>query len=310
MRRLLPCIFAGLLGHQSVAAACSAPYTATQLGSDLTAMSEALRSGDMNTLRLRAPGEALVAGLPCMDAPVAPVVLASIYRYAGLSFFVSDDTVNAERWFRSALELDPTFDWDVAEVPVGHPVRTSFELQREQAGKPPVDAAGGKRLAIPEGYRLTVDGRPLREPMLTSDRPHFVQLIKVEGNAVEEVWVVDGAALPLSLLTDADAPAGETTFAGSSLIVEKIERTRPPMKTPALISGGAFIAGGIALYAMSFGAHDQWEAATTSKALAEKRSLTNGLVLGAASALTLGAGMTWVGVSLDGGGVLGWNLKF
>ena len=104
--------------------------------------------------------------------------------------------------------------------------------------------------------------------------------------------------------------AASPASGASGLVVEKIERSRPPMKTPALIGGSLLMAGGVGLYAMSFGAHSQWDAATTSKALSEKQALTNGLVIGAATALTVGAGVTWVGVALDGGGTVNWGMQF
>ena len=43
------------------------------------------------------------------------------------------------------------------------------------------------RLNIPEGKRLTVDGRMITQPALTKDRPHLVQLIDGATNSVESV---------------------------------------------------------------------------------------------------------------------------
>ena len=310
MRRFLASLTAGLFLANATWASCPTPYTPTQLGDDLSAMSLALRN--LSRDDFRGPGEAMVSGLPCVDAPLAPVVLASIYRYGGLSHFFNGDTDNARRWFRTALELDPTYDWDVAEVPVDDPVRPVFEGERPQGDRAPEPFAGGRTLNVPEGYRVVVDGRTLRSPALTPDRPHLVQLIRVDGNVVETVWLIDGTALPETLLAEpGPAVAAASPASGASgLVVEKIERSRPPMKTPALIGGSLLMAGGVGLYAMSFGAHSQWDAATTSKALSEKQALTNGLVIGAATALTVGAGVTWVGVALDGGGTVNWGMQF
>ena len=310
MRRHLISLTAGLLLANAAVASCPTSYTPSQLGDDLSAMSQALRN--LSKDDFRGPGEAMVSGLPCVDAPLAPVVLASIYRYGGLSYYFNGDTDNARRWFRTALELDPTYDWDVAEVPIDDPVRPVFEGERAQGDRTPEPIAGGRTLSVPDGYRLLVDGRALRSAALTPDRPHLVQLVRVDGNVVETVWLIDGSALPESLLSEtgqAVAAAAPAT-GGSGLTVERIERTRPPMKTPALVGGGLLLAGGAGLYAMSFGAHSQWESATTSKALSEKQALTNGLVIGAITAVTVGAGVTWVGVSLDGGSTLNWGMKF
>ena len=310
MRRHLITLTAGLCLANAAVASCPTPYTPSQLGDDLSAMSRALRN--LSREDFRGPGEAMVSGLPCVDAPLAPVVLASIYRYGGLGYHFNGDSDNARRWFRTALELDPTYDWDVAEVAIDDPVRSVFEGERPQGDRPPEPIAGGRALNVPDGYRLLVDGRALRSPALTPDRPHLVQLVRVDGNVVESVWLIDGTALPEALVAEAGQAVGTATPAagGSGLMVERIERTRPPMKTPALIGGGMLLAGGVGLYALSVGAHSQWESATTSKARSEKQALSNGLVIGAITAVTVGAGVTWVGASLDGGSTINWGMQF
>lgn len=272
-------------------------------------MSTALRSANSNAFQ--ESGQAMTEGLRCVDAPLAPVVLANVYRYAGLSAYFSGNTEGAKKWFRTALELDPTYDWDVSEVSVEDPIRPLFEAERAQGDQMPVPIEGNRTLNVPDTHRLLVDGRVLREPKLTPERPHLVQLVRKDSNSVESVWVIDGTDLPDSLLAAPSAVAEATTGTGSSgLVVERIQRTRPPMKTPAIVGGSLLMAGGVGLYAMSFGTHRDWEAASTMSQLTAKQTLTNGLVLGAGAALTVGAGLTWVGVSLDGGAGLQWGGQF
>ena len=115
-----------------VRAECPTPYTAAALGGDLGVMSSSLRGGDRAAFKIA--GAALNRGLPCVDAPLAPVVLASVYRYAGLQAYFTGDSRKAEGWFRSALELDSSFDWDVKELAIDDPIRSVFEAQREAAG--------------------------------------------------------------------------------------------------------------------------------------------------------------------------------
>ena len=61
------------------------------------------------------------------------------------------------------------------------------------------------------------------------------------------------------------------------------------------------MAGGLGMYVLSFSAHKQFEAASTTAELEQKRSLTNGLLMGAGGAVVLGSGLTYLGVMLDGG---------
>ena len=299
MKRLLvscAVLFSVALGDAR--AECQGPYTPEQLGADLGAMSEALRGSDRDAFRQ--VGDSMISKLPCVDAPLAPVVLANVYRYAGLSRYFGGNQARAEAWFRTALELDSSFDWDVKEIAVDDPIRMVFVGQREAAGSEKVDAGGGQTLFVPEGGRLVADGRALTEAKLTSDRPHLIQWIQTSDNSVAQVWLVEGAKLPAQLL--GEAPVEESSASGQpSYAVQKIERSRPPMKTPTLIAGGVSIAGGIALYVVSHGAKKQFDTATTTADLERTRALTNGLLLGAAGGVALGSGLTYLGVILDGG---------
>ncbi len=299
-----------VLGFSAAAeAACPAPYTAEQLGSDLSALSSALRGQNPDAFEVA--GKKLTTSLECVDAPLAPVVLASVYRYAGLYHHSLGDKEAAQGWFRTALELDSSYDWGVSEVGVEDPVRLVFDSQRTEADRLPEPIKNGKILDVPDGMRVLSDGRVLREASLTPDRPHLIQLVAISGNRIEGVWLVNGAELPDRIL-QAPAVVEATTApsSGGKIDVERIERTRPPMKTPVLIGGGLLMAGGAGLYAMSFGAHKEWEAATTVNDLNETRTITNALVLAAGASLTLGAGLTWAGIALDGGPTLHWRGSF
>lgn len=283
---------------QEAQADCAAPYSPESLAGDLGAMSSALRGDDRDAFKVA--GAALNRGLPCVDAPLAPVVLASVYRYVGLQEYFTGDIAKAQGWFRSALELDSSFDWGVNELPIDDPIRAVFEAEREAAGVERVAVIGGRELAVPSGGRLTADGRALTEATLTPNRPHLIQWIQTSDNSVVQVWIVEGAELPDALMGGArDRSASASS--GTSFAVEKIERSRPPMKTPVIILGGVGLVGGVGMYVMSFGAHKQFENATTTAELEKKRSLTNGLLMGAGGAVVLGSGLTYLGVMLDGG---------
>jgi hypothetical protein len=157
-----------------------------------------------------------------------------------------------------------------------------------------------------------VDGRVLREAALTPDRPHLVQVVDKATNSVSDVWLIQGTELPEVLLGAAiasgAAPVGSAS--SSSLSVQRIERSRPPLKTPALIVGGVGLVAGVGLYAASFPAHAQFEAATTAADLEKSRNLTNLFVLGATGAVIAGATIGYVGVSLSGTPTIHWARQF
>ena len=272
-------------------------------------MSDALRND--RTEEFQESGAALTQGMGCINSPMAPVILANLYRYSGLYAHFAGEKDQARRWFRSALELDSSYDWDVSEVASDDPIRMVFEDVRMNLDLQPQAVSGGRELWVPGGSRIMVDGRVLRKAALTPDRPHLVQVIDIATNNVSDVWLIQGTELPDSLLGEASvASASPTGSAGTGLSVQRIERSRPPLKTPAMIVGGAGLAAGVALYAASFPAKARFEAATTVADLESSRNLTNLLVLSATGAVIAGATIGYVGVSLDGTPSIHWARQF
>jgi hypothetical protein len=82
------------------------------------------------------------------------------------------------------------------------------------------------------------------------------------------------------------------------------------LKTPALIVGGVGLVAGVGLYAASFPAHAQFQAATTAADLEKSRNLTNLFVMGATGAVIAGATLGYVGVSLGGTPTIHWARQF
>jgi len=272
-------------------------------------MSDGLRN--QKEAQFQTAGASLTKGIECINSPMAPVILANIYRYAGLYAHFENDKDQARRWFRSALELDSSYDWDVSEVASDDPIRVTFEDVRTKLDLVPQAVAEGRDLNVPEGSRVMVDGRVLRNAALTPDRPHLVQVIDIATNNVSDVWLIQGTDLPDSLLGDASVAEAPTSGSPSaSLSVQRIERSRPPLKTPALIAGGVGLVAGVGLYAASFPAHAKFESASTVADLEKSRNLTNLLVLGASGAVVAGAAIGYIGISLDGTATLHWARQF
>ena len=297
------------LSSTSAFAECEAGYSAEKLGNDISVMSNALRAAQ--PALFQQAGDSLTKGVPCVTDPMAPIILASVYRYAGLQAFFTGREKEARAWFRSALELDSTFDWDVAEIPIDDPIRPIFDAERETASTEKVAIGDGVVLNIPDGIRITVDGRPLMKPALTLDRPHLVQSISKADNTVVQVWLIEGNALPEELLArTTSVPMAAAGPGGQGVAVQSVERARPPMKTPALIAGGALMAAGVGLYAASFASKGKFESATTLTEAKQYRATTNAMVIGAGGALAAGAGLTYVGFMLDGRPGIHWRSRF
>jgi hypothetical protein len=295
-------LFAMLCGTGVAQAECAAPYTPVEMGSDLTQATASLRS--LDEVAFTEAGTRLEAGLGCLQTQVPKAAYATVYRYLGALAFLGGDEATARGWFRTALELDAIFEWDITELPVGHPLRALFEAERAVAEAPTV-AAVGQVLAPPTGTVLFLDGRPLREPRATADRPHLVQVVVEGGRSVQAVYRMEGADFPAALLVtplvgEAVAVA-DTPDVGKAMGIQVLQRVRPAMKTPMLMGGGAVMATGLGIYAASFAARARFDAATQSVDLDQARATTNFLVTASGVTMGLGLGLSGVGLLLDGG---------
>lgn len=321
MRTLLRTVTAALLLAWSTAARaeCAQPYPGDQLVNDLQVMQVALRNLDEATFATA--GKRLEAGIPCLTSSAPSPIFASAYRYIGAyHFLVNNDPTQASRWFRTALEIDPTYAWDANELDLSHPMRQVFEQERANANPDPV-AIPGKVINKPAGSTVTIDGRPLTEPAATVDRPHVIQQIGSD-RGVRGSWLVEGNAIPPQFLRDEMAPAEpvaevETkptkkkkgdenlTQPSEGLAVQKVERLRPAEKTPLMIGGALGIAAAGGLYAAAFAERQQFEQASTTEELDAARTATNAMVIASGGVLVLGLGIGYWGIVLDGGAGVG-----
>lgn len=330
---LAPVLFASTLLASAPAAAqseCELPYTANMASEDLGLMTVALRN--LDEVSFARAGERMNAGLPCLTEPLPVAAFASAYRFLGAWHFLSGDKDTGTRWFRTALEVDPVFTWDVNDLPQGHPIREAFEGERAIAAQPAVEI-DGMALDPPQGYVIFMDGRPLEEPAATSGRPHIVQVIDADRTAVKQGWLVNGNELPEDILiTEEEAQARaaaaaaaaegdrkkgrkkkdkdqDTTTVASATdpyAVQTVSRTRPRAKTPLLVTGAVGIVASGVIYGLSFPAHQRFEGATTTDELLEAQTATNTLVIASGATLAVGMGIGIVGIQLDssGGGLL------
>jgi hypothetical protein len=266
------------VGTSAWAADCATPYTIDGLLADLTGVEAALRT--QSDSDASAAGLRLRDGLGCLDEILPAPIAARSYRAVGAGLYSKGDPGGAERWFRTALELEPTWEYGVQDVPEGHPLRNDFDALKVQMGSEPV-ALEGKTFGPGTHY---LDGRKITAPRARMERFHVYQ---VDGSGVVSA-VIDGNAFPAANLVaaaaseapDTKAPKAEKTKSNKTPTekdlakaelerqkqAEKVaaqakaktrvspdgtvyyDRVRPKEKTPLLIAGGVVMASAGLVY--------------------------------------------------------------
>lgn len=293
------------------------PYGSDKLVNDLQLLQLGLRNLDEATLS--AAADRVKTGLPCLATTAPQPVFASLYRYLGTAAVLAGNNDEARRYFRSSLEIEPSYAWDVAELDQDSPIRTVFEEERGRAEDEPRLVSGA---ALAEGSWM-LDGHSLSQPLATTDRPHVLQ--KVDGKTVLGTWVIDGNSFPPEALGNpatakstakSTSKSSKTTgtssksSSSSTKSTSVVSRKLPPEKIPLIVGGAVLVAGAGGLYAWSFLARDQFDQASTLAEAESARTLTNGLVLGSGGALLVGLGVGYWGIALDGGAAFGISGSF
>ena len=256
--------------------------------------------------------DALGKQFPCLSEAVPPRMLAAAYRLVGVRHFRTGDEEGAMRWLRTARELDPGFEWDIGTLEVDAPERALYAQQQMFAGLDPVGVPG-KLLARPPGTRVLLDGKELKEPSATTDRYHLLQVVDNSG-PIRSSQVILGNAFPPALLRvpgaeEADLIAGKMAAASAQApapqsTVERIQRERPPYKSPVLAVGGAGLAGAAALYGLSYGANQDFLSATKTAQLTAARGSANAYFWASVACLAAGTATASWGVYMSDG--MGW----
>jgi hypothetical protein len=131
-------------------------------------------------------------GLGCLDEKLVPMLIGRTYRSIGSGYMVGGDVAKGTRWFRTAVEVDPAFQFGLEEFAVDHPVRLAYdEVRLAPSGTPA--AVEGSALAAGDFY---LDGRGLTDAAATRGRPHLLQLV---GERVDS-WLIDGNSFPSAVL--------------------------------------------------------------------------------------------------------------
>lgn len=325
LRRLAPVVICLALavgaGQAHAQSECDAPYSSSMVSEDLGVMTLALR--DLDEEAFNSAGARMDAGLPCMTEALPVAAYASAFRFLGAWRYLTGDKDMGLRWFRTAIEVDPAFSWDINDLPQGHPLREAFEAERAMAGQPAVGMEG-MVLDPPGGTQIMVDGRVIDEPSVTTGRPHLLQVVETDTRVVREGWLMDGSAIPdkylitekeaaerAAALADADGKKSKknkkdrdtatatTASVDDPYAVQSVTRIRPKAKTPLLIAGAAGIVASGVVYGMSFPARQRFDDATTTDDLLATQTATNTLVIASGATLAVGMGLGIVGIQLD-----------
>ncbi|MEE2751483.1 MAG: hypothetical protein VX519_08625 [Myxococcota bacterium] len=308
------CALCSLWGTGTAYAECEAGFDGDELFSNYEEMFLALRSNDEQAFM--EASAVMAKGLPCLSEPVQPRMLAAAFRMLGVRQYRMSDNDGAVRWMRTAREVDPAFEWSISTLGLDAPERALYAQQQLYENADPV-AVPGKMFSRPPGTRILLDGRELKSPEATGDRFHLLQVVDLKG-PVRSSTVILGNSFPGDLLkaktqTDSVVPVVEadssqsSSSLSSSTDVVRIQRQRPPLKTPILGVGGVGLAGAIGLYAMSHGARADFEEADTLALMADTRDRTNGLFLGSCGLLVVGVATTSLGLYMADGPGLNWT---
>jgi len=324
-------------------AECTGTYTGDQLVEDLGQMTVALRALDEE--RFQSAGLRLEGNLTCAKQKIPVGVFASAFRFIGAYHYLSGRDEVARAWFRSSLELDGDFQWDITELDLEHPMRRTFDEERAVA-----TAAGepleGMVINPPSGSTLLLDGRSFTEPLMTGDRPHVLQVIG-DDQSIRQVFVIEDGQIPEQFLLsesmlkarqeaasaassekkkkkknkkkdkkkDTEAPeesAVETSSAASSdneYDVVRVERTKSGSKIPMLAGGGAALIASGVLYGLSSASHKNFDTVDTTDDLNAARNMTNQLVMASGVSLVAAVGMGSIGLALGGEGAMMWHYQ-
>lgn len=81
----------------------------------------------------------------------------------------------------------------------------------------------------------------------------------------------------------------------------KIKRVRPPAKTPLMISGGVTILAAAGIYGYTFATNAEFEKAGSTQQMRIIQKKNNSLIISSAVFFSVGAGLEYAGIMIDGG---------
>ena len=286
-------------------AGCDAPFSVDDLLAVYQSAQVAI--ADADSPAILESGQKLEAGLPCLEEMVPPAMMAAAYRIIGVQHYFGEDMEATARWFRTARELEPAFEWDLETIPGDSPIRVLYRSQQPLESQAAELHVGMEFRLPPGGGEFYLDGRPWLEAGASPDRFHLLHLVEPGARQVRAGWLVLGNDFPPHVLQARTAePVAVQPRGGGPLELEVIGRVRPPMKTPTLIGGGLGLAGALGFYAASYWARQGFEGATTEDELFRFLDLTDTFFWTSTVFLAVGGSLTGFGLYMNGGPGMGY----
>lgn len=254
--------------------------------------------------RFKRSSAELEANLPCMRTPAPPLVFATAYRYIGIGHYLRGDQSTAERWFRSAFELDPNHEWGVDEVSSTEPLYGVYESQRSAGAQAPIPVQG-MQLQAPAGTVFYLDGRVWTKAEATPDRPHILFVAAASDQHIISRFLIDGNLYPQQFVVPAQDVAKSKKKKKTDDSVEnmfavtEVKRVRPPSKTPLLVSSAATLVIASGVYGYTFTTNKQFFESRSTTEKDSLRSKNNSLIVTSIVVGTLGLGVGYAGVIVD-----------
>jgi len=322
------------------AADCDTPYSTDKLLADLIATESALR--DAKNDEAKSVASRMATGLGCLDAALPRQLIGRTYRAIGAGLVAGGDASTGSGWFRTATEVDQSYDYGVGELPADSPVRGVY--LDAKAVSADLEVLAQKRFVEGE---FKLDGRGINAPAARPDRPHLLQ--RVDGSVVS--WVFQGASFPDDVIEEAvpvalvavdpepegkpkkekkvkepkepkadkekvakapkdkpeKSPKPEKDNAGKGNSVTSdgsLKRKRPPEKTPLMIAGGVILGAAGGVYYMAGQKRSDFNGSNDMEEVDQLQGQVNRLVVASAAVAAVGAGtLTW-GIILDGHGAV------
>ena len=220
--------FAVLVGLMGLAfcrvanAACEAPFTMDDMLNGLTMVEDHLRNG--NDADAGAAAKEMDGNLACLDAPLARMIAARLYRAIGAGNYAGGDTSRGMSWLITANEIEAGFVYGYDEMPEDHPVRFAFMDASDQSGGDR-ETMEGRDFVDGSVY---LDAKKISSPAARPGRIHLLQHIADDGTV--RGWLIEGAAFPEELLA---APAvAEAEPEDEKTPNEKPPKEPKPVKEP------------------------------------------------------------------------------
>lgn len=287
---------------------CDKAYDSDQLVVDIQELEQAIIVIERDDAKRLAAS--IQDRIECVEQRLPLSFLGRAYRGLAGAFYVGGQEDRADRWFKTAIELDRTYRYGVEDLPSDHPVRDAYAARLQSSGSEPVRL---EDKVFTEGDYF-LDGRRLSRPMARPERYHIFQR-QHEGKV--KTWLIEGPSFPESVLVAAigadekdgkqKGRRGRTRFdvqvqeMGSSAM--EVDRSSPPEQVPLIIGGAAGIATGIALYAGSGVSRRNFSSIRDDEErLAKSQRLTNRLVIASLASIAVGSGVMTYGIIIDDAG--------